>query len=118
MEDKSVFDVLDILKHIASFHEDTWYTLMCMNCSFEEYAKSSAGIRDFIRIFAIDDSINIARKIGSFDSDTWYMLTRINKWFAIYACSDAGIQEFINCYKRVFVIGEMEATYLFGKLLL
>lgn len=79
MDNKSIFDVLDVLKYIASFHEESWYALMRINCAFEEYAKSSAGIRDFTRIFAIDDSINIARKIGALDGDTWYRLTRINR---------------------------------------
>lgn len=115
MEDKSVFDVLDVLKHIASFDEDTWYTLTRINCSFEEYAKSKEGVRDFIRIFAIDDSINIARKIGSFD-DVWYTLTKINRWFAVYASSNAGIQEFIDCYKEVFRSSNTMSTSLFGEL--
>jgi hypothetical protein len=43
--------ILDVLKYIAIYDEDTWYKLTLIDEDFKKYAYSDAGISAFIRAF-------------------------------------------------------------------
>ena len=43
--------IFDVILHIARFDEDAWYKLYRVDERFYEYAKSDAGIKEFILLF-------------------------------------------------------------------
>jgi hypothetical protein len=49
----------EIVRHIAEFDQFAWYKLYLFNDKFAEYAKTEAGIRQFIELFTEDFDFDI-----------------------------------------------------------